>query len=197
MYSIKIKNKEIPELLDAAIPEFPKYVTQILNLANQNAQGTRPKIVGQMSELVSKSNSRSLKDWEEWYSANYPNAIKEATQRVWAMVEQLKEAILKIDSKMVERWVGDLVIAKTFFGIRFQEAILKKVAEYFKLSYKLSTPEEEAQGIDGWIGNTPISIKPDTYKTMKNLPESIGIAMIYYSKEKDGIRIEADEFIKI
>ena len=30
---------------------FPKYTTQLMNLANQTAQGTRPKVVGQMSEL--------------------------------------------------------------------------------------------------------------------------------------------------
>ena len=30
---------------------FPKYTSQIMNLANQNAQVTRPPVVGQMSEL--------------------------------------------------------------------------------------------------------------------------------------------------
>ena len=30
---------------------FPKYTTQIINLANQNAQGTRPQVVGKMSNL--------------------------------------------------------------------------------------------------------------------------------------------------
>lgn len=32
--------------------EFPRYTTQILNLANQDAQGTRPRVVGQLSELI-------------------------------------------------------------------------------------------------------------------------------------------------
>lgn len=31
--------------------EFPKYTSQLINLANQNAQGSRPKTVGQLSEL--------------------------------------------------------------------------------------------------------------------------------------------------
>ena len=44
---IKLTNEQIREALDIESPAFPKYVTQIINLANQNAQGTRPKVVGQ------------------------------------------------------------------------------------------------------------------------------------------------------
>ena len=43
----KIKNEEIRQLMNIDVVSFPKYVTQILNLANQNAQATRPKVVGQ------------------------------------------------------------------------------------------------------------------------------------------------------
>lgn len=49
MKTIKIPNNAILNLLDTEATIFPKYATQILNLANQNAQGTRPAVVGQMS----------------------------------------------------------------------------------------------------------------------------------------------------
>jgi len=49
---VKITNEEIKELLGVKSFEFPKYSTQIINLANQNAQGTRPAVVGQMSDLI-------------------------------------------------------------------------------------------------------------------------------------------------
>jgi hypothetical protein len=193
MYSIKIKNKELFELLEAQTPEFPKYVSQIINLANQNAQGTRPKVVGQMTELVAKSNSRSLNEWQEWYSINYPNSLHDATQRVWTMIKQLKDAIAKIDESMVKQWVEDLVIAKTYVGLKFHKAILKKVARHLSKDFRLSTPLEEGQGIDGWINEMPVSIKPDTYKIKMGLPENISVGMIYYSKKKDGISIEFDD----
>ena len=38
---IKLSNEEIRKTLEIEEPSFPKYVTQIINLANQNAQGTR------------------------------------------------------------------------------------------------------------------------------------------------------------
>ena len=73
---IKISNKEIKELLEIQSFEFPKYSTQLLNLANQNSQATRPKVVGQMSELVQEFSGQSIKEWEKWYLKKYPNSIK-------------------------------------------------------------------------------------------------------------------------
>ena len=49
---LQIPNKEVQELLTDRTFDYPKYATQIMNLANQNAQGTRPNVVGQMSELI-------------------------------------------------------------------------------------------------------------------------------------------------
>jgi hypothetical protein len=40
MKTIKILNNEITGLLSTEASTFPKYATQILNLANQNAQGS-------------------------------------------------------------------------------------------------------------------------------------------------------------
>ncbi len=173
MDRIKIKNSEIAELLDIEIPSFPKYVTQIINLANQNAQGTRPKVVGQMSELVSKSKSQNVQDWEEWYAANFPDSINKATDKIWNMIRQLKDAIEKIDEEMVKTWAKDLVIAKTYMGMCFQKVILMKVAEYKKTNYRFSSKQEESQGIDGWISDVPVSIKADTYKTKMGISEII------------------------
>ena len=62
------------------------------------------------------------------------------------------------------------------------------------MSYRLATPEEESQGIDGYVGDTPYSVKPDTYKAMKqHLAEEIGVKMIYYTKTKTGLKLEVEE----
>jgi hypothetical protein len=82
------------------------------------------------------------------------------------MVERLRDVMEQIDRPMVEAWVRDLVLVKTFIGPRFQEAILRKVAKQKGLPHRFSAPEEEARGIDGYIGELPVSIKPDTYRAM-------------------------------
>ena len=48
----KINNAEIEKLSNASKFDFPKYTTQIVNLINSNAQGTRPCVVGLMSDLI-------------------------------------------------------------------------------------------------------------------------------------------------
>lgn len=59
--------------------------------------------------------------------------------------------------------------------------------------YRLATPEEESVGIDGYVGNVPYSVKPDTYKTMGRLSETIAVKMIYYTKTKAGLTIEIED----
>ena len=185
----KIKVDEIRELMEINSPEFPKYATQIMNLANQNAQATRPKVVGQMSELIKEFTGRTLEEWEEWYLERYPESIDMATKKILGMIENFKKVINQIDEKMIRQWVRDLVIVKTFIGLRFQEAVLKKIAGKFDTNYKLSTPEEESKGIDGYIKNIPISLKPITYQQKKMLKEKIEVDIIYYEKQKDGLNI--------
>lgn len=193
---VKLSNEEIRKYLDIEVPEFPTYTTQLLNLANQNAQGTRPKVVGQMSELIQHFTGKSLAEWERWYVKQKPDAIRTATERILQMVQNLRNAIDKIDRAMVEKWVRDLVVVKTFMGLRFQEAILKKGAEIKGVDCRLSDFSEESKGIDGYIGNIPISIKPDTYKVKGALRENIAVKIVYYKKIKNGIEVDYGEIME-
>lgn len=187
---VRIGYTEIQALMGVPSPKFPLYVTQILNLANQTAQGTRPSVVGKMTELVPSFPGRNLSDWATWYLETHPEEIHTAVERIKKMIENYKVAITLIDADMIRDWVMDLVVIKTFIGIKFPEAILKKLAEITGKPFRSATSEEEARGIDGYIGNTAISIKPMTYRTEKHLPETIDVVLIYYKKEeKKGITI--------
>jgi len=185
----KIKVDEIRKLMEIETLGFPKYATQIINLANQNAQATRPKVVGQMSELIKEFTDKTLEEWEEWYLKRHPDSIDKATKKILEMIDNFKDVINQIDEEMIRQWVRDLVIVKTFIGLGFQEAVLKKIAEKFDKNYRLSTPEEESKGIDGYVGDIPISLKPTTYQSKKMLTEQIGVGIIYYEKQKDGLKI--------
>jgi hypothetical protein len=191
--NIKISVKEIQKYLNIETSEFPKYTAALINLANQYAQGTRPKIVGQMSELIQEFTGKTLPEWEKWYLEQKPDAIRAATEKTFEMLNNLKGAMEKIDRELVEEWIRDLVIVKTFAGLRFQEAILGKGAEKTGEEYRLAKPSEEAKGIDGFIGNIPVSIKPETYRSMARLPETVNVRIIYYKKVKDGIEVDYGE----
>ena len=94
---------------------------------------------------------------------------------------------------MVMQWVKDLVITKTFNGLYVQKAILAKLALVSGKQYRLANPDEEAKGIDGFVGDTPYSIKPETYRTMNRLSEIIEVKMIYYTKTKTSLKIEIED----
>lgn len=192
-----IKNEELESINGVSTLNFPKYTSQLINWANQNAQGTRPKVVGQLSELFPEyqdsAENVTVQDWTQWYLERYPNAIENATNKIYEQVENLKKAIQLIDKDLIKSWVEDLVISKTYNGLYVQKAILKKLAEIKNTTYRLSYPEEESKGIDGFVGDTPYSIKPDTYKTMNRLSERIDVKMIYYTKTKTSLKIEVEE----
>jgi len=190
---LKISNEELRKFLDIDSPDFPKYTTSILNLANQFAQGTRPRVVGQLSDLIQEFSGRSLPEWEEWYVKKNPDAIVNATEKVVKMIGSFRGAMDEIDKDLVERWVRDLVIVKTFIGLRFQEAILEKVAEKKGCKFRIANPEEESKGIDGFLDETPISIKPATYKAKAGLQENIKAKIIFYEKKKNGIEITFED----
>lgn len=194
---LSISNEELQSLNESENTVFPKYTSQLINWANQNAQGTRPRIVGQLSEVfpefLSDTDSISIVKWKCWYMKHFPQAIDKATDRIFEQVKNLKNAIQLIDKEMVRRWVEDLVVTKTYNGMYVQKAILAKLADSMKLKYRLATPKEESVGIDGYVGNTAYSIKPDTYKTMNRLPEQINVKMIYYTKTKTCLKFEVDD----
>ena len=185
-----IYNKTVEELSNAEAYDFPKYTTQIINLVNSNAQGTRPSVVGQMSELIQAFPGKSLTEWIEWYSAQQPDAVNNATEKIWSKLQEMKDALTLIDKPMIEAWVKDLVYTKTYCGLKFQEAILAYLAREYNTTYRLATIEEEAQGIDGYVNNRPAQIKSITYKQEALLSEVTNVPIIYYEKKKDGINIE-------
>ena len=192
-----LKNENIESYNESESYTFPKYTSQLINWANQNAQGTRPVVVGQMSELfpefMSSDSEMTIDGWRAWYIERYPDAFEKATDKIYAQVQNLRNAIPLIDRDMVKHWVEDLVIHKTFNGLYVQKAILASLAERTGDTYRLATPEEESKGIDGFVGSIPYSIKPDTYKTMGRLSEIINVKMIYYTNTKTGLKIEVED----
>lgn len=194
---LTIKSEEIQALNESPNTQFPKYTSQLINLANQNAQGTRPKVVGQLTELFEEYQKNekeiSIDTWKKWYLSKYPKAINDATNKIYEQIQNLKNAMELIDKNMIQKWVEDLVITKTYNGLYVQKAILYKISKIKQTNFRLAKPEEESAGIDGYVGNVAYSIKPDTYKTMSRLSESINVKMIYYTKTKSGIEIEFEE----
>ena len=201
-HTIKLTEEEREQLVAEIDPEFPKYTTQVMNTANQNSQGTRPRVVGQLSEIIEEYKEEypegNFEDWEEFYYDEYDGKkrIEDATQKIFEMVVKMREATKEIDEEMVQRWVEDLVLYKTYTGLgRNEEAIFEKLAEEYGIEYSRSTPEEESKGIDGYLGDQAVSIKPDTYQQKSRLQEDIQAPIVYYEgyKTNNSLKLHLDE----
>lgn len=187
---VKISNKELIEEIVGKKREFPKYVSQLINLANQNAQGTRPRIVGQLTELIKECPDKTYAGWKQWYLKRHPDTIKNAIEKISEMIKNFKDTIAKIDKEMIKSWAENLVLEQTFVGLRVEEAILKRLSKMYAAPYRLSFPSEESKGIDGFIGDIPVSIKPTSYKSKKSIREKLGGKMVYHHKTDAGLEFE-------
>ncbi len=193
MEKMIIKNKELYDQSSLREEGFPKYSTQIINIANQNSRGTRPETVGQLSELFKEDEFETVDEWKEWYLANYPDKVKIATTKILQMIGNMKVVINQIDEDMITKWVEDLIFRKTFNGLIIQESILKYLAEKHDLEYTPSTNDDESKHIDGFLNGYPISVKPHTWKDKKELSFDLNeLLVVSYKKNKASVRIEYD-----
>lgn len=176
--------------------EFPKYTTQLLNPANRFAQSTRDDVVGNMSELIEEFREEhpegTFEDWVNFYFEEYDGEqrIQDATEKMYPMVEKMKEAFEQVDRDMTRDFIRDLVLFKTYEGFDIQEAVLRKLGEKFDVETRRATAEEERQGIDGYIGDQPVQIKAETYKD--NLQDNIAVPIVYYDENKSNKAMSVD-----
>jgi hypothetical protein len=169
------------------------YIGSVINLGNSFSHATRPKNVGQMSDLIQKFRDsdyeQTVGGWEQFYDDQIgKDKISVASDKIWEYVEKIKENLSVLTKEDVYEWTKDLIIDKTFSGLQIQLEVLKIAAG--SKSYRLSNTEEESKGIDGYIDSEPISIKPHTYKrTLQSTKENIPYKIIYYKITKNGILI--------
>jgi hypothetical protein len=107
------------------------------------------------------------------------------------MLERIRSALAEVDRRGVREWTEDLVLVKSFLGLRFQEAILPRVAEALGVEYTPADAEDESRGIDGYVGGTAVPVKPLTYRS-RHRPEDIPYEIIYYEKTHRGVTVEFD-----
>jgi hypothetical protein len=196
----KLTEEERERLVAEEVEEFPfdtpKYTTYLLNPAVNLSQSNRPHVVGQMSKIVKQFRQEhpegTFDDWVEFYKNEYngDQRIEKATEMAYPMVKKMRTAFEEIDEEMTRNYLRDLVLFKSYEGFDIQEAILKKLGEMYDAEIKRANPQDETKGIDGYIGDQPVQIKPITYKD--NLQESIEVPIILYDENKSNKTMKVD-----
>lgn len=184
---MKISADKCKNLICGEAPVYPKYFSQLINLANSNSQATRPKNVGSMVDMIPKFSRK--KDWEKFYRDNHYEKINTAVDTIDEAMIKLRRVFEKVSfaeqKNYIRVWVEDLIFDKSFIGINAQAAIIPFIAEREGKEYRFATLAEESKGIDGFIGDEAVSLKPKSYKSKGLLPEEINCRIIYYDVTKN------------
>jgi hypothetical protein len=196
----RISEEERERLVAEEVDEFPidtpKYTTYLLNPAINLSQSNRPEVVGQMSDIIEEFREQhpegNFEDWIEFYSEEYggEERLEEATEMAYPMVEKMKEAFEQVNRELTHNYLRDLVLFKTYEGFDIQEILLRKLGEIFDADTRRATAEEESRGIDGYVGDQPVQIKPITYKD--NLQEEFDAPVVYYDENKTNKAMTVD-----
>jgi len=167
------------------------YIGSVINLANSFSQATRPRNVGQMSDLIQEYRESTVNPtrdgWKLFYNEREGlDKIDVAADKDWDYIQRIKENLNSLNRDDVYKWLNDLIIDKTFEGLQVQLDVLEMVSETGE--YRLSTPDEESKGIDGVVDGKYVSVKPHSYKkTIEAGKETIEYDIIYYKKTKKGL----------
>ena len=175
----RISEEERDRLVANDIENFPvdnpKYTTYLLNPAINLSQSNRPRVVGQMSDIVEEFRKENpdgtFEDWVEFYYNEYDGE------------ERLNEA-------MTHDYLRDLVLFKSYEGFDIEETILRKLGELYDAEISKATAEDESKGIDGYIGEQPVQVKPVSYKD--NLQEQISVPIVFYDENKSNKAMTVD-----
>ena len=199
---IKIGSKSFQAVTQRERSVFPLYSKSILNIATQNSKATGVKVVGSMKDQWTQfmaTRGRSVQAWETWYMANGgPAKIQAATNRLYDMLCKMPVDHSVFTRALAEQYIMDLVINKTHYGMSGEYHSVLAAARHFDLDYRFSTPEEESQGIDAWIGDRPVQVKPhDSVKMhhVRNHADVKQTLVITYEAKKDSCYIHNPEFI--
>jgi hypothetical protein len=182
---------------------FPLNTKPILNIATQNSQCTRVSIVGSMKELFAKflkaDVGRSVDDWENWYLNNGgTQKIQDATDKLFDYLNKMPLDHTVFTREVAENYILDLVINKTHYGMSGEYYAVLATAKYFGLDYSFSSAEEERQGIDAWIGDKPVQVKPHDSVIKHHVRNGADIdktLVITYEAKEDRCFIHNPEFM--
>ena len=196
----RISEEERDRLVANEVEDFPinnpKYTTYLLNPAINLSQSNRPHVVGQMSDIVKefreKNPDGTFEGWVEFYNDEYDGEerLEKALEMAHPMVEKMRDAFEQIDEEMTHNYLRDLVLFKSYEGFDIEETVLGKLGEIYDLEVTKATAEDESKGIDGYIGDQPVQVKPETYKD--NLQEDISVPIVFYDENKSNRAMTVD-----
>ena len=188
MIELKVEQDEMAVLSGETTPNTPNYCSQLLHLANQDLNDSVPQVLSRIRNLERHVNSDRRIDWSGLDKPKMNSSEEDAVKQMMDMLNQLKESLETIDEQTVKHFVHDQLVSDTFLGEKVIESILMKVAVSHNTFYEVAEKED----FDGYIGTTPVVIKPFRDHLEKDHNDSDDIGHIYYQQDGSALRLLVD-----
>jgi len=155
-----------------------------------------------MKELFTEFLSKEYKtvtEWETFYTANGGvDRIERATDKLHSMLNKMPVDHAIFSRDLAKNYIIDLVIYKTHFGMSGEYYAVLATAKHYNMALRWSNAAEESQGIDAWLDNFPVQVKPhDSHKVnhVRNHADTTKTLVITYESKKDVCYVHNPEFI--
>jgi hypothetical protein len=198
---IKLTAKNFKGVVHRARREWPKYSTQLLNVAGQNCKAFDVRQVGSAKETWLEMRQQGIpgtfENWCNFYNSKpFANNIPAQAQRLYEMIQKMQIGGISYD--MCEDYIKEVIYNKTHMGMAGEEMAIQAVGSYYSLPVRFSDAQEEAQGIDGWIGEIPVQVKPEgsAFKGhVHNHPDKDRVLLVTYIPKKQVCYIHNPQFV--
>lgn len=202
---IELTAKNYDGVVQSKRRDWIKYSSQLLNLANSNTKGTVKEKIGSVKEnwqeMRDQNVAGTLENWTNFYIEKYgEKQLERSGQDVYIMIQKLRKTLEQVTEDMCVEYVKEVVYNKTAMGMGGEEMAIQVVANYFNMPYRYSTAEEETQGIDGWIGDKPVQVKPhdSVFKAhVYNHADTSKTLVVTYEPKKKKCYIHNPEFMNM
>lgn len=189
-YTLEITSGEVDALNTIPLRRFDTYVPSLLNKINAWAKATNKENVGHLNELIIIHGNSGYAKWRRYYLKSHKKKLDRAVTLIAQKLKNVKKALNSIDENTMTAYVEDLVLAKTYRGFRIQQLIFKEIKKQYHVRFKPATTKDESKGIDGYLNDEPVSVKPVSYKKQTQLQESHDIPIVYYKFTAQHIEVD-------
>jgi len=198
---IKLTAKNYRGVVHRQRREWPKYSTQLLNVAGQNCKVFDVKKVGSAKETWLEMRSQGIRgtfeNWCNFYNSKpFVHNIPAQAQKLYEMIQKMQVGGITLE--MCEDYIKEVIYNKTHMGMAGEEMAVEAVGQHLGKTVRFSTAEEESQGIDGWVGEIPVQVKPNdsVFKGhVHNHPDRERVLLVTYEAKKQVCYIHNPEFL--
>jgi hypothetical protein len=144
----------------------------ILNNAYNQSCNCGTKVLGDMSEITSSFEGGSYDDFIEYYYRVH-DGKKRRRQAVKRMAENIIKRVRAVggdvpDSKAVKwsnRYIHSMLV-NSYRGFMDEARAIELVADELGEEWRVASSDEESDGIDGYIGDQSVQVKPLSYNDL-------------------------------